>query len=481
MANQMPNVVFITSDECKASALACYGNPYAYTPNIDRLASQGARFNYSFTVMPKCVPSRCAMMTGRYPHVEGHRTLPGFHLRKGENNLMLEMKQRGYTTGLFGKNHLVDWDIIGECFDDYTREWKVADAGEERGRIPEDEHGAALFRAMYRPHMLREENVHDTYQTGLAVKFIRENRAKPFLLLLDIGCPHPVYRNIQPYLDIIRERGVKLPEVERFEDAPAVLKAYRTAYDLEMLTEEDWKKIVEAYYSMVSYADEMVGRVMKAIDEEGLADNTIFIFTSDHGDFAGEHGCVEKYDTMFYDCLVRTPLIIRYPGRIKAGFSTDAMVENIDIAPTILELCGFEVPGWMHGKSFLKVLDGEASEHKEYVFSTGGVEDHAIEKALPCTDEHYRRHPNYYRKQKAMIDFPFSMARSKMVRTRKWKLVYRANGMKELYDLEKDPMELCDVSSRPENEGIIRELMEELLKWCIRTETDYPPVKIMHA
>lgn len=481
MSNQRPNIVFITSDECKATALGCYGNTDAYTPNIDRFSEEGMQFNYSFTTMPKCVPSRCAMMTGRYPHVEGHRTLPGFFIRKGENNLMLEMKNQGYKTGLFGKNHLVDWDIIGDCFDDYTREWKVVNRSEEDTVALKGSNEAALFRGMYRPPLLKKENVEDTYQTELAVNFIHKNKGNPFMLLLDIGCPHPAYRNIQPYIDIIRSRNIRLPRVQKLEDAPEVLRAYRKVYDLEMLEEDDWRRIVEAYYGMVSYADDMFSRVLKALDDAGISENTIVVFTADHGDFAGEHGCVEKWDTMFYDCLMHTPLIIRYPGRIRAGMKSDAMLENIDLAPTILELCGMEVPEWMHGKSLVKVIDGKTAVHKKCVFATGGVEEHAIPKALPYTDAHYTEHPQYYWKQRTMIDYPFSMARSKMVRTDKWKLVFRVDGTKELYDLENDPDELRNVSSDPKNAAIISELMEQLLMWAIRTETDYPAVKTMHA
>jgi len=473
MKNRQPNVVLVNIDECKASVIGCYGNKEAYTPNIDRIAEGGVTFTNSFTTFPKCVPSRCAMITGRYPHVEGHRTLPGFQITRGENNIILELKKRGYTTAMFGHNHLLEEDLLDEYFDCRTRVWR----GKRDDGFAEDPN---LYRAFYRENLYSMEDLHDFYHTQDACDFIDAHGEEPFFLLVNIGVPHPTYKNIREYIDTIRARNVKVPPREDLERAPEVLKAYRRVYDLEMLREEDWKKIIEAYYSMVSFADYCVGKIHQKIEEKGLASNTVFIFTSDHGDFAGEHGCVEKWDTMFYDCLIKVPLIIQYPPRLKAGLKVDALVENVDLVPTMMELCGLEVPSWVQGKSLVGVMEGRDPVHKEAVFCEGGVEPSAIEKALPYTDEHYKRNPHYY-KQRVMIDYPWTMARAKMVRTKKWKLIFRVNGMKELYDLEKDPLELCNVADKPENKEILYELTEKLLVWAIETETDYPPVKIMHA
>jgi arylsulfatase A-like enzyme len=149
------------------------------------------------------------------------------------------------------------------------------------------------------------------------------------------------------------------------------------------------------------------------------------------------------------------------PNRIKDSFIFEGLVENIDIPATIIDLCGFEVPKWMHGKSLVGVMEGRDIIHKDMVFSEGGVEPHALEGSFPYDHESYVKSPNYYFKQRTMIDYPFTMTRSKMIRTKKWKFVYRINGMKELYDLEKDPMELRDVSSDPEHRELICNFIEQ--------------------
>lgn len=469
-----PNIVFVNIDECKASALSCYGNEDAYTPNIDKLSQEGILFEQSFTTMPKCAPARCSWLTGRYSHVEGHRTLPGFEIRKGENNLALELKKRGYRTGMFGKNHTMEEDFLSECFDEFYFGAKGKKKDSVEGEDPN------LFRAHFRSKLHTEEELADTYHTEDGCDFIRKHKEGPFFLMLNINMPHPIYINIEPFSEIIKSRNIKLPEKESLEETPAVLRKYREVYNLEMLTEDYWRKIVEAYYSMVSFADHCVGKVLQTIDDTGIRDNTIIVFTSDHGDFAGEHGAVEKYDTLFYDCLVKVPLIIRYPDCIKEVKRIESLVENVDIMPTILALAGYDIPEWVQGKSLVGTML-ESKPHRDAVFSEGGVEEHALKKACSHMDKFYDIRPNYKYKQKTMEENPWTMCRSKMVRTDKWKLVFRVNGMKELYNLQNDPNELQDVSLKPENCEIIMELMEKLLKWCINTETDYPAVMDMRA
>lgn len=474
-----PNIIFLNIDECKASALNCYGNTDAITPRINELASEGLLFENSFTTFPKCVPARCAWMTGRYPHTDGHRTLPGFEIRKGENNLITEFKKVGYRTGIFGKNHTVEENIFKELFDEFM---EMDSENEPFHRpLPAEEKDRKLFKAFYQEGRFQKQGFYDTLNTQGACRFIRENSNRNFFLLMNIESPHPIYMDMAPYIDLVKEKNIKLPIIEKLEEAPAVLNAYRKIYDLEEMNESEWRKVVEAYYSMVSYSDDLVGDIINTIREAGIEENTLLIFTSDHGDFAGEHGAVEKWDTMFYDCLVKVPLILRYPGRIKSGLRTSILTENIDIAPTILDLCGMEIPNWMHGKSLCDVIDGITQTHRKEVFCEGGMEDSALLKSLPYSDAHYVSDSTYFWKQKTMIDYPFTMMRSKMIRTEKWKLIYRVNGIKELYDLEKDPHELQDVSNAFENKDIIIELIERLLLWCIRTETDYPVVDIMHA
>ena len=157
---ERPNVVVVVLEQCKASALSCYGNDHTATPNIDRVASQGVLFTNSFTTFPKCVPARCGMMTGRYPHVEGHRTLPGFQIRPGENNLPAELKKNGYTCVLAGKNNTVEKDSFDECFSFRLRsEWgKPVRKGSFQSRDDPN-----LFRAQYRDEKYQASELGDSF------------------------------------------------------------------------------------------------------------------------------------------------------------------------------------------------------------------------------------------------------------------------------------------------------------------------------
>ena len=476
-----PNVLLITMDECKASALNCYGNGDAFTPNLDKLAQEGIRFNESYTTMPKCVPSRCAIITGRYPHVEGHRTLPGLEVRKEENNFITLLRNKGYKTAMFGKNHTVQPNELEYFFDEFTPGKEGLDVPWEKRAFEQDDD---LFRAFYRGDFSNTTEMSDNFAMNRACDFINRQKEaeKPFFLMVNFNAPHPPYTDIKPFVDMVRERKIKLPKIEKLEEAPEILKAYREMYDLENLTEEQWRKVVEAYYGLTTYVDSCIGHIMTCLDSSGMKENTVVIVTSDHGDFAGEHGCVEKWDTIFYDCLIKVPLIIRCPSVTKAGTVSDSMIENVDIAPTIIKLCGFEVPSWIQGKEFTKVLLNPAKEHRDMVFCEGGVETSALEKSIHYdSDEHKMRHPNYYWKQKLMVDYPWTLYRAKMVRNKKWKLIYRVNGVKELYDIEKDPLEFHNVASKPKNKEIINSLMEELLKWTINTETNYPLIEKMYS
>ncbi|MFS0726734.1 sulfatase-like hydrolase/transferase [Paenibacillus sp. 1P07SE] len=476
-----PHIVLITLDECKASALGCYGNRDAYTPMMDKLASQGTLFREAYCTFPKCVPSRAALMTGRYPHVEGHRTLPGFEVRRGENHLVQELKRAGYKTAMFGKNHTIEPEWMEEMFDECRRARKGADVPWARRESEEDDD---LFRAFYRGAFSDVHGMSDHHATQDALSFMERHRDSedPFFLLVNYNAPHPPYTDIPPFIDLIRERKIALPRIEPLDEAPELLRAYREVYDLEHLSAAQWRQVVEAYYGLVAFVDDLVGQLVDGVEACGLAEDTVVVVTSDHGDFAGEHGCVEKWDTLFYDCMVKVPLIIRYPGHVRAGRTTEAMTDNVDVAPTLLELAGLEVPDWMQGRSLGDVLTGKTDTHKDAVFCEGGVEEAALSRTVGLdTEAHRQRHPNYHWKQELIVRHPWSIHRAKMIRTRDWKLVYRLSGVKELYNLREDPGEYCDVAALPEHREVIADLMERLLQWTIRTETDYPRIETMYS
>lgn len=474
------NVIIITIDECKSSVMSPYGNCDVFTPAAERAACEGALFENAFTCHPKCVPSRCCLLSGRYAHTDGHRTLPGFELRVGEENLASVLKRNGYVTGMFGKNHTFEEDYKLLCFDEFTTQIKGAVKIKAKDTPMKDPMHRAFYRGDWKD-TYRDEPT-DFYDVEDGISFINRHKDEPFFLLMNLSLPHPVYYGMSPYIEIIREKGVRPPYREQLSEVPEALKSYRKAYDLEMLSDEDWGKIVAAYYSMVSYIDNCVDKIYQSVDKNGIKEKTIVVYTSDHGDFAGEHGCPEKYDTLLYDSLVKIPLFIQYPPLIHKGTRFDSLTENVDVAPTILDLLGLTVPETMHGKSLVPYITGRTALHKDAVFSEGGVEDYALKKA-PHYDspECVRMKPDYYWKQVALVDYPHSMQRSKMVRTHEWKLIYRQNGNKELYNLKEDPLEIRNRVEEPGCREVLYELMEKLIEWLISTEPDTPGIDSLFA
>jgi choline-sulfatase len=479
MQEKKKNVVLITMDECKASALGCYNTAYSVSEGIDTFAQDGVLFEQCFTVMPKCVPSRAAMLTGRYCHTDGHRTLPGFEVRSGEPNFIHTLKKNGYKTGMFGKNHTFESGAFEENLDVYCKDLKGIDVPWQRG---ENETDDELFRAFYRGDFSCTESMRDTIATREAQKFFEEAGGHPFFALINYNAPHPPYTDIQPFIAQVRAKNIPLPTIEEINQCPEILKETRMVYDLEGMTEEKWRKVVEGYYSLVAYVSDQISQLLAKLKELGLYEESLVIVTADHGDFAGEHGAVEKCDTLFYDCLTHIPLIIKLSGNEFSGQRRKTLCENIDLAPTILELLGLEISEHIHGSSLVPSLQDPAYIHTEQVFSEGGVEFHALQRSVHYnSSEHRKRHPNYIWKQILMVDYPSSMYRAKMIRTERWKLIYRVDNTIELFDLVNDPGEFCNVAKDPSNKEIINDLIFRLLNWCIQTETDYPRIEKMYS
>jgi choline-sulfatase len=233
---------------------------------------------------------------------------------------------------------------------------------------------------------------------------------------------------------------------------------------------------------MAAYVSDQIDAAVAVLKKLGIYDEALIILASDHGDFAGEHGAVEKWDTLFYDCLIHIPLLLKLPHFRMAGERRSTLCEIIDLAPTICQIAGMPVSDYFHGKSLMDAVADPSFVHREEVFCEGGVEPQALARSLHYdTPEHRKRHPNYLWKQKIMVDFPYSMIRAKMIRTREWKLTFRVDGEIELYNLIQDPGEFENLSGRPEAASISQDLIRRLLQWSIRTEPDTPRIEVMYS
>ena len=488
------NVIWITCDEMNTKAMSIYGNKFTSMPAAEQMAREGVVFSRACVQMPKCVPSRVSMIMGRYPHCEGHRTLMGkkhfipnkdvknnwdFTLREHEPNLVKFLRDRGYKTALIGKNHLVDWNLHKVWFD-ATSKWDSAE-WKNVGEPHTDDVTAELKRAHFRGR-IREDYNYERHGDSLAAKwtieFIRENKDRPFLALLDIGLPHPPYGEYtkMPAYKIPLEK-IPVPKHLPLDKVPSVERAIRTAYDLEGLSEDDRRRICRAYYTMCEFADSNVKKVIDEVDRLGLGGKTLIIYSADHGDFNGSRNMYEKWDTCFYDEIVNVPLVMRLAGSLPAGKRIDNLVEFVDIAPTIMELKGCDIPRWVQGKSLVDLANGRTHKHKDAVFSQGGVEKDATLRPFPYES----KEADYSVKQKVLCDFPQSMIRSKMIRTDRYKYIYRLEGDCELYDLKEDPDEMKNLARDPEYRSTVCELKDRMLQFTIESETNLPEIDRLMA
>ncbi len=455
-----PNILFIMTDDHGYQALSCYGSNRNTTPNLDRIAKEGMRFDRAFVTNSLCGPSRAVILTGKYSHLNGfaHNAHVFYG---GQPNVAKLLRQAGYQTAVIGKWHLGS-EPTGF---DY---WHIL-----IGQGP-----------YYNPPMLTPNGRvnHTGYTTeiitDLVLEWLKEKRdpAKPFFLMYHHKAPH---RNWQPgpkYLD--RYDDVTIPEPDTlFDDwsgrGPASkmqemtiakhlnrqdlklvppnnltkeqAEAWRRAYEAENeefekanlqgkeLVQWMYQRYVKDYLRCVDAIDDNVGRVLDYLDESGLAENTVVLYTSDQGWFLGEHGWYDK--RWMYEESFRTPLLVRWPGRVKPGGVSDKMVMNLDFAQTFLDIAGVEQPSDMQGRSLKPILEGQAPEDWR-------------------TSVYYR----YYE-----FPGPHNVPKHFGVRTERYKLIcFHELNEWELYDLETDPDEMQNVYKNPEYAEIVAELKDEL-------------------
>jgi len=490
------NILLITSDELRGDCLGLAGNPDVKTPNIDALAERGSVFEKHFTPFPKCVPARCAMHTGRYTHTDGLRTVMGpNHLPEGDPTLGEFLGKQGYETAVLGLNHL--WEegwFYGKGDQanqksagvvDYTSFTKgpIGDIAMQTRTYPDGEarkgaHIDALAEVDF-----------DGLNTGSKSTFSDENRAdqaclylnevrdpaKPFFLQLNLSKPHPAYCIHEPFYSMYDPESIEAFPSELPENASLPLRAQRKWRLGDDIPEASLRELQAVYYGMISFIDDLVGKVLQTLEAQGLAEDTLVIFTSDHGDYAGQYGINEKWDASLQDCLLHVPFVIAGPG-IPQGKRFNGLSEHVDLPATIMDYLGFERPSeWVwHGESMLPLLQGAPG--KAAVFADGGHEANMRARFDSPTweEKNGRRRKTVGGKQLTYGECPDSMARCKMVRTEEWKLVIRETGGNELFHVKEDRFEMKNLYGQTELASIQAELQLLLIEWTLRTDTDRP-------
>lgn len=480
-----PNILFIQCDQLNTKVLSCYGGPI-HTPNIDNLAKNGVKFMQTICTTPSSSPSRGSMVTGLFPHQNGivrninYQTQEGIYEKDITTDKLLH--QAGYNTHHYGKWHLENgkdrYMNLSYFPDPYTFERQYQDDLKEKYiEMMKKDNGdwmdfyGFVFPVELSPYMKKKQpeldrvwghkefsdfakkigrlrsdigEWHDDICARKAVETIRKNQnsVKPFAVTCSFIWPHDPNFITDPYYSQFAPEDLQLPANGYLEDF------FKKNWGHEMvqnLGPEGVKEFLRVYYGTVKYLDDKVGDMMKALAETGQLNNTLVIFTADHGDMIGRHSMIWKSTEAFYDEIVSVPLIISYPGKIKPRVST-AQVNGIDFMPTILQYAGLPIPEGISGKSLKPLLLGKENDvaFRKYNFSER-VDGHMEGKReiLPSTQGSF------------------------MVQDGKMKYAIYSNGLEYCYDMKKDPDEFKNVIKDPkyaEKVSVMKKAMKEWLK-----------------
>ncbi len=441
-----PNLLYIHSDQHSPHVTGCYGDDLVETPNLDRLAANGVVFDSAYCSSPICVPSRMSMLSGRHPF-QNEVWTNEHALESRIPTIAHAMGAAGYQPELVGRMHALGPDQLHG----YAARF-VGDHGPNHPGNPGPDRG--ILSATAGPHHLSltrsgagqsSYQVHDEDVTAVTVDRLNrlgvQKRAgllrEPFSISVGLMLPHPPYVARQEDYDRYAE-AMSLPRkyAPPLEEQHPFMRWWRGSTGIEVMDEVEVRRARAAYAGLVYRTDAMIGQILGALAENGLDENTLIIYTSDHGDMQGEHGLFWKH--VFYEESVRVPLIFSWPGRIPAGQRCGNVVSAIDVAATMLDALDAPALPNSPGRSFLPQIDGrsDAPAWAEVAFSEY------------CTDKFG----------------PPEGAYQRMIRREEWKYVYYHEQPPQLFNLKEDPDELVDRSGDRGCQSVLQELRGEILR-----------------
>lgn len=470
-----PNFVFFIADQLRADALGHLNPQGAATPNIEKLAGDGVSFRNAYCQNPVCVPSRCSMLTGWYPHTKGHRTMH-FLLDEDDPTMLEQLKMNGYEVIWAGKDEVIplNRDFSKYCDRYYPgaypwdREKSKAFEKQFRGE-PSGDNFYSFYAGKVSPEQMDDN---DRSCLDYSIQYLRERREagredKPFCLFLCLSNPHPPYGCSPPWYGRTDRSHIpaRRPTPENWEGMPSMLKAIYEKQGLQGWSEERFAELKGTYYDMISQLDERLGELVAVMKETGVYDGTALFFFSDHGDFTGDYGLVEKAQNTFYDCQCNVPLIIKPPaGTDCRPRVSGALAEQVDIPATVAELGGFSLNYTQFGRSLCPVLAG-VETHRDAVFCEGG----RIHGELQAMERGHGPDSLYWPRLSTQCEEGPEHTKAIMVREQRYKYVYRLYEPGQLFDLEEDPQELVNLAGRAEYGEIEGRLQARILRFLVET------------
>ena len=456
-----PNIILFVADEMRADALGCYGNPVTKTPNFDRIAAEGAKFANCHVQFPVCGPSRCSMVTGWPASVRGHRSLSYF-LRRDEPNLFRYLKNAGYDIFWLGKNDM----LAAESFYESVTRWEEGGiygggrgGGDATGVTP------GIHSFLFSPMKEDRRNTHDYALIQSAIHILeRKESERPFCIFLALNQPHPPYQAPSDFYSMYSPSGLPPLIPPGLPRRPNFHEAARQAYGLDKLTDAAFRKIRAVYYGQVSLVDWMLGELLEALEKTNHVQDTALLCFSDHGDYAGDYGLVEKGGGTMEDPLTHIPMLLRIPGGAH-GVNAEDMVELYDIMQACLDLAGIEAQHTHFARSLLPQAHGNPGDPNRAAFAEAGTNIYEPQ----CFEPELNEHALYGPKLNLLSEHPEVASRCAMVRTRDAKLIVRPHGPSELYSYKSDPQERENLFGERGSASLQEQLQQRLLDWYINT------------
>jgi choline-sulfatase len=450
MSTPRPNILLITTDQQRGDCLGIEGHPVLQTPNLDWIGHGGAHFRRGYSECPSCIPARRVLMSGQSPSANGEVGFASFGEWNPPHTLAGELGKAGYQTEMIGKLHLFPLrKRYG--FDHLT----LADASHGwSGRIGENEyvdwlrtqgevllepgaaHGVDANGWVGRPNYLPEEKMHTFWCVTKAVEFLAQrDPTAPFFLNVSFVDPHPPLTPPAFYYDRYIHQELPAPVIGDWVDwLPAEQRGLGVADSRVHINEQAMKQARAAYYGMINFVDDQVGRLLTYLRRSGLMGDTFILFSSDHGEMLGDHNMFRK--TFAYEASARVPFLAQAPAKwnYPHQIETFAPVGWQDIMPTLLDAAGAEIPDAVTGKSLLPLMRGEKESAPREVLhgEHSGCYDYN-DGVHFLTDGHHKY------------------------------LWYSQTGQEQLFDLDDDPSELCDLARRDDSAGVLSAWRERLI------------------
>lgn len=440
-AADKPNIVCIVGEGLRSDEFSMEGNKILHTPNMDRIGQEGCTFRNGFVVNALCLPSRATMLTGLYSHTTGAVSNVEGKLSSKVRIVSDLMHDAGYETAFLGKSH-IEGALMDRYWDYYFG--FVGQADYYRPVITEG------IRGKYTPAKLYEGEYVDTLLTRKAVEWLKQEREKPFVLFLWFYAPHAPFYRPKDMDNMFNGVAIPVPKTYNenkgdYADKPrAVAHADNQIGVAEVYSDDprSLEELVKNHYAGVEDNDRNVGAIWRELERQNIVNRTAVLLSSDHGFFLGEHHFYDK--RLMYEPSIRVPFMVRYPERIRGGRTSEEMVLNLDLAPTLLDLAGIPIPAEMQGKSVMPLAEGKKNVAWREDWLYEYYEYPGFENVRPCRG----------------------------VRTKRYKFIHFFLDPEEfeLYDLKADPDEKNNLYGKPGEEAITAHLKERLAR--LRKETN---------